>query len=85
MKRWKDISSYSRSDDKSEVKSVELIAGRIRLAVTRHIHNPGKWHLNCDALRYTYRELESDELEAAKAEALTIVKADLADALADVK
>lgn len=85
MATWKDVSSYSKSDTDRSPKSVELVAGRVRIAVTRYIHNPGVWHLNCDALRFNYRELESEELEAAKAEALRIVHAELASAAEEVK
>lgn len=71
---WKDASSWSRGEDRTEPKTVALqLPVGPRLVVTRHIHFPGKWVASAGDLM-TQRELAADALDAAKREAITLLR-----------
>jgi len=72
---WKDISNYSQSDKNRTPWNWELeFLPNCRIIVHKHIHNPEKWHLTCQALQINTKELREDSIELAKREALKIVK-----------
>lgn len=74
MSNWKDVSSYSQSEIRSErqVKSVELRIGKVRLVVTRHIHyNPTDWVASFGDI-YNQIVVGTGTLEDAKTEALIL-------------
>ncbi len=77
---WNDISSYSRGQKDRTVESVETNAGWLRICVTRHINYPGSWCLRCAAVQRDLVPLNAKDLEDAKAEALEIVRRQLAEA-----
>lgn len=70
---WKDISTYSRSDTDRTPRTWQCHAGGLNIAVTRHIHYPGDWLLQCVPWFDNY-VLKSKDIDAAKAEALALVR-----------
>lgn len=68
---WVDVTSYRRDEDRSS-KSWELRCEHLRVVVTRHIHFPGKWILNCRPW-FDLHELSSLDVEDAKTESLFLV------------
>lgn len=79
---WKDITSYSRGDQKREQKSFELKAGVFRVSVSRWCHGePDVWYLSCDSLCIEFRELNAATIEYAQKEAVEIVRGRIVQAL----
>ena len=77
---WKDTTSYSRSDAAREPRTFRAVVGPIDIIVTRHIHYPGAWVLQCSTiLGMRMIELRSAELAAAQVEAVSIVRARVAE------
>jgi predicted YcjX-like family ATPase len=86
---WKDTTSYSQgSRGQSEPRSWTISTGetllRLDVTVTRHLDYPGEWLLVCRQLDMRHA-LKSDELEAAKAEALKDIAWELERHLETVK
>lgn len=78
---WKDISSYSRNTVDRSPRTLQLEVEPFMLVVTRHIHaDPDqwvfRWHGTLD-----FHVLKSKDLEAAKAEAIGLVRKTLESAL----
>jgi hypothetical protein len=47
--KWKDISSFSKSDKSKTPKTFELQVSGLKIAVHRHIHySPDVWLLSCE-------------------------------------
>ena len=69
--------------DRVEGASVKLTDAR--LDVHRHIHHPGKWLLSVIPHFPDQRVLESDDLEAAKKEALTVMIGTLLQMLEEIR
>lgn len=86
--KWKDITSYSqgerRNGETPEPRSWEAKAGPFRIVVTRNRFAPGLWFMNWHGPRLD-RQLESADVESAKAEALRYVAAHLREALLDLE
>jgi hypothetical protein len=82
--QWKDVTSYSRDDKERIPSSFETRAGDLRITVTRHIHYPPDvWLLSvAEYSRLNLIELRSRDLADAQAEALTLVRTRLHEALA---
>lgn len=70
---WEDVTSYSRGDTDRTPRSWKYDAGGLKIVVTRHIDYPGTWILRCEPW-FSARQLESDDVESAKAEALGLVR-----------
>lgn len=81
MSAWKDTTSYSQGDTKREPRVWTLQAGHLRIMVHRHIDCPGDWLLSCADAGFDRRWLSASDVEAAKAQALTLVRARLTAAL----
>lgn len=74
---WEDTTSYSRGERGTiEPRAWTISTGdvllRLDVTVTRHIDYPGEWLLICRQLNVRHA-LKSEELEAAKVEALKSV------------
>jgi hypothetical protein len=77
--KWKDVSSYSRSDLIREPNTYYLECKGLRICVFRHIDEPKMWRLSCYELHLGIgrpRPLSPD-LETAQLLALKIVDAQL--------
>jgi hypothetical protein len=71
--KWKDVSSYSKSDKERVPKTFEIRADDgIVIIVTRWVSgDPTRWYFICPAVACNiHRELSNLELEDAKREAL---------------
>ena len=77
---WKDISSFSKNDKDRTPTTFELQAGDVRLVVTRHIHHPGAWVAICEPF-FRCKELDCEDIERAKEEAITVVRHKLGNSL----
>lgn len=88
---WKDVTSRSRYELKTEPRSWELQTADLRIVLTHHIHSPGKWVLKCEPF---FRHLEfgeiGDDVDNLKRKAVDLIKSslrgserDLDEALAD--
>jgi hypothetical protein len=82
MSEWNDISSFSKGDTDRTPKSWDIIAGNVRLVVTRHIHYDG-WVTRCEPF-FGIRQLESDAVEEAKKEAKALLRRKLEHALKEL-
>ena len=73
--QWRDTTSRKRGEDRSaEPRTVTADVAWARISVTRHIHNPGAWHLFSPDLGITnHLTLVAGDLEDAKREAETII------------
>lgn len=81
---WKDISSFSRSDKDRTPKTWEFKGVGIRVIVTRNIHYaPDVWLARCEPY-FSYIELKNKDIDAAKEEAMAIVKNCVRKALASL-
>ncbi len=72
--QWVDTTSYSQSGSR-EPRSWTIETGGVfslSVTVTRHIHYPGEWLVQCRQLGLQVA-LRSEELDDAKAEALDTV------------
>lgn len=72
---WKNITSYSQGQKDRQVDTVEIRPSGYRIVVTRLHGLPGKWFLTCSF--FDRKELKSEVLEDAQAEAIALVKAQL--------
>ena len=71
---WTDISSRSQGEAiDSPPRTVKAKHGPVRVVVTRHIHYPGSWTMVCDGILPDRLDLDTDDLDRAKAKALDIV------------
>lgn len=73
---WKDTTSYSRGEASKgvEPRTWEAQSGPFRILVSRWIHFPGRWLVSCPKLDLELRELDSEKITDAKAEALRLVQ-----------
>lgn len=85
--QWSDTTSRTRGEDRSaEPRTVTANVAWARFSVTRHIHNPGAWHLFSPDLGITnHLTLYASELEEAKREAETIITKRVDDLLRAMK
>lgn len=81
--KWVDVTSYSQGDKCRVPQTFSAEAGSLELIVTRWVRgDPTKWYLTCDGIVGNWHELQSVEVEDAKAEAVAIVKSKLKEWLA---
>uniref|UniRef100_A0A6H2A083 Uncharacterized protein n=1 Tax=viral metagenome TaxID=1070528 RepID=A0A6H2A083_9ZZZZ len=73
MIQWKDETSYSISDKERMPSIWEARINAIDICVHRHIHYPGKWLLASRYIGIEKKELNSNDIDEAKKEALFIV------------
>ncbi len=66
------MTSYQRGGERVP-RSWQYDAGGLKIVVTRHIHYPGTWVLQCEPW-FALRVLESDDIKDAQAEALMLVR-----------
>jgi len=82
--KWKDTTSYRQGERASTAKprSWEMITmSNLRVIVHRHIDDPYSWFLSCYDLRIEKLQLNSEDIEEAKEEAIQIVRARLQEHL----
>lgn len=83
--KWKDCTSYSRSDTEKKPSVWEIESGSIRIAVTKsHIRCPGIWVMNCHKLGLDCRELGVETKEEAQSESKLVVHEIVAKLLKDI-
>lgn len=71
---WKDTSSFSQGDKVRIPATFTLLAGGLKVVVTRHIHaEPDEWVLNCEPwFRHTI--VGKGSADEAKSAALALVR-----------
>lgn len=75
MGEWKDESSYSRSDEHPHTPTTWTIESPdLKIVVTRHIHFPGTWVLQCAAASFHHWDLKTNDVDTARAKALRLVR-----------
>jgi hypothetical protein len=79
---WKNITSYSQGQKDHPVETTEIRPSGFRIVVTRLRGITGKWFLSCEF--FDRRQLTSEALEDAQAEAVALVKERLTAILADL-
>jgi hypothetical protein len=71
---WTDVTSRSKGESSdAHPRTIEAKHGPVCVTVTRHIHYPGSWTLLCAGLIPDRIDLDTDDLDQAKARALNIV------------
>ncbi len=71
---WKDISSYSREEKRTEPKTFEANVYELRLIITRHIHyEPELWLFTCEPF-FDLAKLQSTKIDEAQAEAVHLLR-----------
>lgn len=81
MRKWEDVSSYSRSENDREPKTWVILANRIKITVTRHIDYPkDRWVLFSPPW-ISALVLESKNIDDAKKEAIKIIKTNILESL----
>jgi hypothetical protein len=80
-KGWRDITSYSQGDTTRTPRTFEMMAGRMRLVVTRHRDiEPTDWQMEMQGVFIT--TLRGDRTAAfAKANCLMLARGYLRDAM----
>ena len=74
---WKNISSYSQGEKDRTPTTFEFRAGRLRIVVTRHIHFPKDvWVASAEPF-FKLIELKNKDSEAARVEALMLLRSHL--------
>lgn len=75
--KWKDISSYSRTDNARIPKTFEADVGGLRIVVTRNIYcRPEEWALRCDPW-FDMHVVGTGSADEAKAAAVAVVRKQL--------
>ena len=74
---WKNITSYSKSDDKSEVRTTQLKLDGLDLTVTRHIHYGKELIMRCENVGIDKKGLNTECMEDGQKMALYIVESRL--------
>ena len=81
--KWQNESSFSQAEKDRTPRYWVAKAGCFKLAVHRHIHYPPTtWLLSCDGVRLECWELSATDIDAAKREAIEIVRGKLTEAIA---
>lgn len=82
---WKDTTSYSQREENRVPRSWSVDLGKVDVTIYRHIHYPSDvWLLKCNYLGLN-RELVSQEVEAAKSEAVALVKVEIERKIVELK
>lgn len=78
---WRDTTSCKRGEDPgSEPRTVTADVAWARISVTRHVYNPGAWHLFAPDLGIAnHLTLNAAGLEDAKLEAQAIISKRVAE------
>ena len=72
---WKNTTSYSKSDDKSEVRTTSLKVDGLEITVTRYVGYGYELVMHCHNLGINKKPLGMSNMEEAQEKALKIVKA----------
>ena len=70
---YKDITTHSRNDVKSEIRVLENEANGIKFRVHKHIDYGNEWLLSCYELNISNVPLETEDMNEAKEKALVAV------------
>lgn len=81
---WRDETSYSSGETGLvPPRTWVLAAGGLRVIVTRHVADPGRWLLRCEPW-FGQLRLHGTQIETAKAEAVLLVQGKLQGALSEL-
>lgn len=83
MTKWRDDTSYSRSEPEPRTPRVWLLDLGILKIVVHRLHGCDGWYLKCSEIGMGKRWLRSESVEEAQREALEVV-ASTATMIADV-
>lgn len=67
---YKDITTHSRNDVKSEIRVLENEVNGIKFMVHKHIDYGNEWLLSCYELNISNVSLETEDMNEAKEKAL---------------
>lgn len=83
--QWKDTTSYSQREVDRVPRSWSCDIAKTDVTIFRHIHYPPDiWLIKCNYLGIK-RELSSKEVEAAKSEAVALVKGEIEKKIAELQ
>lgn len=71
---WKNRSSYSKSEDRSEAKTWCFESGDLIVTVTKHIHFENDLIMTCGNVEIHQKRLGTTDMEKGKKKALAIVQ-----------
>lgn len=73
MNKWKDVTTYSRSDKERKPSAWALKIGKLRITVVRnHIYFRGQWVMHCSPF-YNTHPLNVETKEQAQEKAMSLV------------
>ena len=72
---WKNTTSYSKSEDKSEVRTTSLKVDGLEITVTKYVGYGEELVMHCYNLGINEKPLGVSNMEEAQEKALKIVKA----------
>lgn len=70
---WNNITNYSKMDDKTVVRTTELILGSARVVVTKFVGYGDELVMSCNELGINEKPLGETDMIAAQAKALLLV------------
>ena len=89
--KWQDITSYSQNDTERKPRVLECIVGNIKFKVHKYVELGDFWFLTSSDIGVYMYELNTTDLEEAKAKAIKTVilmldkrKAEIDNALEDI-
>ncbi|MCB0252534.1 MAG: hypothetical protein KDI55_02280 [Anaerolineae bacterium] len=71
---WKNITSYSRGEDKTDVRTTQLLLDGLDIVVTKHIHFGDELIMNCRNAGIDQKALGVTVMEEGQKKALNIVE-----------
>lgn len=71
---WKNTSSYSKSDDKTQVRTTQLKLDGLVITVTKHIHYGEELIMSCDNVGISQRPLGTENMKEGQEKALELVE-----------
>jgi hypothetical protein len=71
---WENTTSYSKSDDRSEIRTTSLELGAVKITVTKYVGYGDELVLHCYDLDIKQRALGETDMGAAQRKAVNIVK-----------
>ena len=71
---WKNTTSYSKSDDKAQVRTTQLKLDGLDITVTKHIHYGEELIMSCANVGINQRQLGVDDMLEGQKKALDIVE-----------
>lgn len=82
---WKNTTSYSKSSDKTEVRTTSLRTEHLDITVTKHIHYGDELVMSCDSIGIQRKPLGVEDMEEGQRKAIDIVERRLKEMLFEIE